>query len=296
MNELKFIEYLRKNIKTKADVVVGIGDDTAVIRYTKNKYLLFASDMIIEGVHFTKGTNPYAIGWKAAAVNISDIAAMGGVPKYIVISVGVPKKNRERTLLGITKGAKDICKRFGVSIVGGDTNSSNKTIVVDVAIIGYVSKKHLLTRSGARVSDLVFVTGSLGEGKFKHLDFIPRIRESQVLVNNFKINSMIDISDGLFIDLTRVCTSSGVGACIYKSQIPVSPKAPDFRTAVGYGEDFELVFTLSTKQARRLLIYSVKEGFAVKLIGKIGHKKNGIKMISEQGSVEKIKPLGYTHF
>lgn len=297
MDELKCINYLSNTIKTSKDVVKGIGDDAAVIKYTRDKYLLFASDMLVQGVHFTKGTDPFAIGWKAVAVNISDIAAMGGVAKYVVISVGVPKKTDPKYLKRILEGAKKICKKFGVSIVGGDTNAS-RVIVIDVSIIGEVEKRNITRRDTARVSDLIFITGCLGEGKTKHLKFVPRLEEARILVKKFKIHSMIDISDGLFIDLTRLCQASKVGAVLYKSLIPISQdKTADVRRKLEYGEDFELLFTLSISEARRLIKYVGRKGYPqIALVGEIVSKNKGLNFIVDATKVEKIKPRGYMHF
>lgn len=296
MNELKFIKYLTGKIKPSKDIVRGIGDDTAVIKYTKDKYLLFASDMIIGGVHFTKNADPFNVGWKAAAVNISDIAAMGGIPKYIVISVGVPGRGNEKILKGITEGAMAVCRKFGVEIAGGDTNFS-KNIIIDVSIIGEVEKKNVVRRDGAKEGDLIFVTGKLGDGRNKHLTFTPRIKESRLLVENFKVNAMMDISDGLFLDLSRLCDESKVGSCIYKSLIPVSDKAKSLKDALTYGEDFELLFTMSISEAKKLMRYMGKKFFPdASLIGQITNKSKGINFIDEKLKMTKIKPLGYQHF
>jgi thiamine-monophosphate kinase len=292
MDELKFINFLQKNVKAGKSVVEGIGDDAAVLEYTKDKYLLFAADMLVEGVHFHKGTDPFSIGWKAVAVNISDIAAMGGIPKYILMSVGVPKNGSEPILKQLLKGAKAICGKFGVAIVGGDTNSSEK-IVIDVSIIGEVEKKRLARRDGAKVSDPVFVTGALGNGREKHLGFIPRVTESRRLGADFKVNAMIDISDGLFIDLTRICRASNVGVCIYEDLIPVKGDRKNIKKAVNYGEDFELLFTVPEAQAVRL---RKSRSLHATEIGRIIPEAKGLNFVTASGSVGKIKPLGYMHF
>ena len=198
MRELEFIKYLSKRPLFK-----GIGDDCAILPYKKDKHLLATTDMITEGVHFAKSAAPYRIGWKAMAVNISDIAAMGGVPKHALVSVGVPRKKSMRYLKNIAKGVESAARKFHIKVVGGDTNASAKT-VVNVALMGEVEKKCLIRRSGARVGDFIFVTGALGEGKRKHLTFTPRLREARVLAKRFRVNSMIDLSDGLLMDLSRL--------------------------------------------------------------------------------------------
>ncbi len=304
MNELKFINYLKKNIKHSKDVICGIGDDAAVIKYTGNKYLLFASDMLIEGVHFSKDANPKDIGWKAVAVNISDIAAMGGTPKYVLMSVGVPEADCSKILKSILSGAETICKKYDITIVGGDTNKG-QNLVIDTAIIGEVEKKSLALRSGAKIGDLIFVTGTLGEGRLKHLRFTPRIKEARTLTRLFKINSMIDISDGLFLDLYRLAEASNVGAFIYKSLIPLSVENRDcprrglslFSKAINYGEDFELLFTLSINEARKLMRYVGRYEYPdVTLIGEVASRNRGLNFVGDEGRISRIQPKGYVHF
>jgi len=295
MHELNFINYLKKTIKYKTDVICGIGDDAAVLKHTKNKHLLFASDMLVEGVHFSRNTKPIDIGWKAIAVNASDIAAMGGVPKYVVISAGLPERRALKVLKRILEGAKKACKKFNIQIVGGDTNKG-KNLVIDVSIIGEVEKKCLTLRSGAKQGDFIFVTGELGKGKEKHLNFIPRLKEARTLVRNFKINSMIDISDGLFLDFYRIAEASRVGGVIYKSLIPLGEGAK-MKNALSGGEDFELLFTLSIKEAKRLILYMARHKYPpVTLIGEVVLKSRGLNFVGDEGRVSKIRPKGYMHF
>jgi len=295
MNELQFIESLSKKIKTGKDVIKGIGDDAAVIRHRKRTYMLFASDMLIEGVHFLKNTSPYSVGWKAVAVNVSDIAAMGGVPKYVVISIGIPEK-RKKQLAKIISGAQAVCRKCGVSIVGGDTNAS-KSLIVDVSIIGEVKAGELTRRDSARVSDLIFLTGRLGKSWISQMRFLPRLKESRTLVSKFRINSMIDISDGFCIDLTRLCGASNVGANIYKSLIPSFPNKCDGKKILSQGEQFELLFTLSRGEAKRLVAYARRYKYPpVTLIGEITSRREGLHLICERGKPKKIEPLGYRHF
>jgi len=295
MNELNFIKYLTRSQKKPKSAVVGIGDDTAVLKYTSGKYLLYASDMVIEGSHFRKGTDPYCIGWKAAACNISDCAAMGGVPKYITISAGVPAKGGLRTLKRIIDGASDVCKKFGAAVIGGDTNKSDR-IVVDVSVIGEVEKNRLVTRSGAKVNDLIFITGPLGLGREKHLSFMPRVKEARFLTSNFSTNSMIDVSDGLYIDLSRICERSGVGSRIYRSYIRPGKQNGNFED-VNYGEDFELLFTLSVNEAKKLMKLAPKHGFYdFTLIGEIAEKSSGSVIVMPDGKIKDMKPEGYEHF
>jgi len=289
MKELEFIKYLSKRALFK-----GIGDDCAVLNYKKDKYLLATTDMIVEGVHFTKSASPYQIGWKAMAVNISDIASMGGVPKHALVSVGIPGKKPMRYLLDIAKGVEAAARKFRITIIGGDTNASAKT-VVNVALMGEVEKRLLLRRSGARTGDLIFVTGALGEGKRKHLTFIPRLEEARFLTKHFKVNSMIDLSDGLAMDLNRIADSSGTGARVCESLIPLSEHSEPLDKAIEAGEDFELLFTASVKESRKI-IKRMGEDLPITLIGEIVAKKYGVKIIEESGQTKPLKPKGFSHF
>ena len=295
MNELDFIRHLQKTIRPGKGVKVGIGDDAAVLDYTAGKYMLFASDMIIEGRHFRGGIDPFGIGWKAVSVNVSDIAAMGGVPRYVLISAGVPSRRSAGTLKRILAGAREAAALSGAAIVGGDTNVSG-SIVLDVSIIGEVEKKHLALRSGAEKGDLIFVTGTLGNGPSKHLDFIPRLKESRYIVTRYGANAMIDVSDGLSIDLTRLARASRKGAVIYKKAVPVSGNAGKFES-VNYGEDFELLFTMPPARGKRLMKDAMTKGWPeISLIGEIVDAKNGIKIIGADGARSALAPDGYAHF
>jgi thiamine-monophosphate kinase len=294
MEELKFIDYLTKKFKTERPVVKGIGDDCAVLEYTKDKYMLLTSDMIIEGTHFKKNATPFQIGWKAMAVNVSDIASMGGVPKYALVSSGIPRNYGMNFLKKITRGIEAVCKKFDISLIGGDTNSSGM-IVLNVTLIGEVEKKRLITRSGAKVRDLIFVTGTLGEGRVKHLDFLPRLKEARILARNFKINSMIDLSDGLSLDLNRLARASSVGARVYKSLIPLSEKSKSFEKALSLGEDFELLFTVSQDQAKKIIKrMGEKRDLSVTMIGEIV-KGRGVRLVEEEERARFLKPEGFRH-
>ncbi|MDD4202926.1 MAG: thiamine-phosphate kinase [Candidatus Omnitrophica bacterium] len=295
MKEIKFIKDLEKMIPCKKGIIKGIGDDTAVLPFTKDKYLLYASDMIVEDVHFKADDAPEKIGWKAVAVNISDIAAMAGVPKYVTVSAGLTKNKSLSYRKRIFNGIKKICDKFNVTIVGGDTCASEK-MVIDVSIIGEVDKKKVVYRSGAKLGDIVFITGVLGYGKEKHLSFIPKLKESQVLSSKFKINSMMDISDGLYMDMTRLCAASKKGCLLYKDKIPVSRKPNSFDDACSYGEDFELLFTVGKIEAGKIEKY-LSENNKIKVynIGEILEEKHGLWMVERSGKKTKIKPKGYEH-
>src|SRR3989338_1104945 len=253
LGEFGLIEKIRKYAPMTAGVVKGIGDDTAVLRHTRDKYLLFTTDMLVEGTHFKRRMGGAGIGHKALACSISDIAAMGGVPTHAVVSLGVGPKMPLRFVKDVYKAMGALAKRFGISIVGGDTVRSDQ-VVINVALLGEVEKKHLVTRSGAKPGDWIFVTGTLGRSLAtgKHLNFTPRLKEAQFLVRNFKPSAMIDVSDGLAGDLNHILKASRVGARLWEEAIPRT-KGATLQQALTDGEDFELLFTVREKQAVRLL-------------------------------------------
>jgi thiamine-monophosphate kinase len=299
IGEIALIDRLKKVFRLDSSVIKGIGDDTAVVRWPKGKYMLLTCDMLIEDIHFKLGkATPFEIGWKALACSISDIAAMGGVPRYGLISIALNPNLPVCFFDGLYKGLKAIADKFNVNIVGGDANKSDK-LIIDIALTGEAEKNNLVTRSGAKIGDVIFVTGTLGGSiKGRHLKFMPRVRESKQLVRNFRINSMIDISDGLVLDLNRILEASGVGACIYESTIPVSKDAKSLRGALYDGEDYELLFTMNVKEARRFFngTFTDKIKTPVTLIGEIVGKKNGFRIIDNEGRKENLNIKGYTHF
>lgn len=295
LGEFNFIDRINKGIRLSSRVIKGIGDDTAVLKYTKDKYLLFTTDMLIEGRHFNKTARPELVGKKSLSCNISDIAAMGGRPTSFVISLGAPKNLDIKYTDELYKGIKDTAKRFKVDLAGGDTVSSGK-IVINIAMLGEVEKKNLVLRNGAKEGDVIFITGNIGGSiKSRHLDFTPRLKEARFLVKNFKINSMIDASDGLLADLGHILEESNKGAVIYEKSIPVSKDAADFDAAVRDGEDFELIFTLHERDADRL---ENTWPFETDLsrIGQIRSGRKGFSLVRKSGRSEKIKPSGFTHF
>ena len=298
VGEIGLIKGFARTMKLDRSVIKGSGDDAAVIKWTRDKYLLFTCDMIVEDVHFKlPAALPFDIGWKAMARNISDIAAMGGLPRYALVSMAIDPKEPVRFAREFVKGLNAAASRFKVNIVGGDISRSKK-LVADISLIGEVEKKNVVLRSGARPGDLILVTGAIGgSGKGRHLNFTPRVREAREIVTRFKLNSMIDISDGLIIDLWRVLDQSRVGATLYQNAIPLSKEAGPFKKAVSEGEDFELLFTMGTNEARRFFkTYLGKMKTPVTLIGEITGRKSGYKLINAKGKIEKLGSRGYVHF
>ena len=289
IGEFGFIEKIKKINHAGPSVVKGIGDDCAVLKYKSNKYLLFATDMLIEGVHFTlKKATPEEIGHKALAVNISDIAACGGIPKYAVISVGMPSMISRNYAIRLYKGIETLARHFRMDIVGGDTNFSKKT-VISIAVLGEALSKNLLLRSGARNKDAIVLSGPLSK-RPDHLMFMPKIEKSQLIIKTLAPSAMIDISDGFLSDLDHILKSSNRGAVIYESLIPCKDKKYSLNSLLNTGEQFELLFTMPADRLKAL-----PKGFYP--VGEItSGKEEGTTLVDSIGKKRKVKPEGYRHF
>lgn len=293
IGEFGLINRISKLIKTDTSVIKGIGDDCAVIKFDKNRYLLFTCDMLVEGVDFYPNEKPYLIGRKSLAISISDIAACAGLPRYCLVSLGLPGKTSVEFIDQLLKGILGLAKKYKINVVGGDISRA-KQLTLDVSILGIVEKKYLVLRSGAKIGDIIFVTARLGGSILgKHLKFTPRIKEARFLVGNFKVNSMIDISDGLAQDLGHILKESNAGAIIYEDLIPQDKQARHLDDALYMGEDFELLFTMSHNEAKRLLM---KNPLHFKPIGEIVEKKYGLRLMDKKGNEKIIRPKGFTHF
>jgi thiamine-monophosphate kinase len=293
LGEFGLIDRLKRTIKTDATVVKGIGDDCAVIDHNAREYLLLTADMVVEKVDFTLKDKPYWIGHKALAVSLSDIAACGGLPRYALVSLGLPVRTRVKFIDEIYRGMRLLAKRFGVNIVGGDISRA-PAVTIDVSLVGFVEKKMLVLRNAAAQGDRILVSGKLG-GSLKsgrHLKFIPKLKEARFLVENFKVNAMIDISDGLLQDLAHILKASNAGAVIYERLLPLHKDAGSVQAAVSSGEDFELLFTMRDREAQRL---TARRG-DFRVVGEIVRKENGFFLVDRQGVGRKAAASGYRHF
>lgn len=281
LKEISWIEFLKNKAPKDKDVIFGIGDDCAFVK-SKDRILL-KSDLFIEGIHFILDKIDFkTIGMRAVLRVLSDFAACGGMAKFIGLSLGKPKYLSEKNIKDIISGIVYCADRYKFSFIGGDTSKSFK-LFLDIWGAGFCKK--FIPRNGAKEDDYIFITDKLGKRSFYEI-FEPRIKEAQYIIKNFKINSMIDISDGFILDLYRLLKESKKGAIIYKENIPITNSYRDLYR----GEDYELIFTISKDEEK---IDILQKNFY--LVGRITNKKFGYKIKSAK-TVKIINPKGYTHF
>ena len=309
MNEFELIARLTQALPTNETVVTGAGDDCAVLDLgVPEKLILFKTDAVVEGIHFTRETPPEKIGRKALARCLSDIAAMAGTPTAALVTIALPKDFDVDFVAKIYDGLKSLAEKTGVAVVGGETTTNPESILISIALLGTIPHDRKILRSGAKVGDAIFVTGELGGSLAgKHLDFEPRLAEARWLAEHFHLHALMDLSDGLAGDLQHILDASKVGAAILKSALPVSRAAklkakegstakPAALAALTDGEDFELLFTVASKDAVKLLDAWKKKFPQVKLscIGKI-IAGEGI-LLRDKNSSHKLNAHGYVHF
>jgi thiamine-monophosphate kinase len=309
MTEFDLINLLTRSLPTNKTVITAAGDDCAVLDFgLPDRLLLFKTDAIVEGTHFTSATPPEKIGHKALARCLSDIAAMAGTPSAALITLGLPKDFDSTFITSIYDGMNTLARCHEVAIVGGETTTNPGGILISVAVVGTVPRGKAVLRSGAEAGDAIFVTGELGGSLAgRHLEFEPRLAEGRWLVQNFSVHAMIDLSDGLAGDLRHILKASRVGAELLSGAIPVSREArtaakaessskPPLLAALTDGEDFELLFTVASRDAVQVLDGWKKQFADVKLtcIGKITAGE-GITLRDKQGA-RSLTAHGYTHF
>jgi thiamine-monophosphate kinase len=260
--EHAFVEWVRRRTPTHPDVKIGPGDDAAVLTGFGTADLIVTTDMLLDGSCFSLSeAGPRRVGRKAMGVNLSDIAAMAGIPRAAVVSVGLPRTGGQSIAEELFLGMKELASEFNTPIVGGDTNSWDGPLVISVTVLGTVGNKGPVARNSAKSGDWLFVTGPLGGSILgHHLDFTPRVHEALELHERFDLHAMIDISDGFALDLHRLCEASGCGAIVDADKVPVSDAArrlnddkSPLEHALGDGEDFELLFAVPRDDGEQLL-------------------------------------------
>ena len=292
LGENRVVAELTRALALGADVRVGAGDDCAVIGRPRDaRWQLLKTDAVIEGVHFLADENPRRVGWKALCRALSDIAAMGGEPRHALITLAAPPATDFARVRGIYAGLRKAARRFGVSIVGGETARSPGPLFLNVALTGSVERTRCILRSGGRAGDALYVTGQLG-GSFtaKHLDFIPRLAEARWLTENFRLHAMMDLSDGLAADLPRLAAASRCGFTLDESLLPKT-KGCTTSQALTDGEDYELLFALPPRAAIALEP-AWQQRFQRLALTRIG-------TLNPQSKIENRKskiPNGFDHF
>lgn len=320
VTEFELIQrYFSRIGKPRADVALGIGDDAALLNPPAGQQLVIATDTLVQGVHFPTNTLPYYIGWKALAVNLSDLAAMGAEPAWFTLALTLPESS-DAWLTEFSRGLFDLADQYGLSLVGGDTTRGPLTVTVQIA--GYVPTGQALLRAGAGPGDRIFVTGSLGDatlalqlltdqlpvpaqnypGLLKRLNQPqPRIEEGRALRSI--ASCAIDISDGLLADLQHMLDASDIGAEIYLQQIPYSTQArqllsryPDIRNSLlSGGDDYELCFCVAPDKLQRLEQIAAENQFQFTEIGQVSDSKE-LRCLDAAGRAVEIDTRGYTHF
>ncbi len=310
-----------KKIAAWRQLILGIGDDTAAW-FSDDAIQLATVDSLIQGIHFTLDIISWEeLGWRAMAANLSDIAAMGGSPRYALVSLALPGDTEVEDVTALYRGMLELAQQFQVAIVGGDTSSA-PLVVINITILGTSTgqDKHILTRSAARTGEKVAVTGYLGaaaaglEMLTKNLHFDseatvslkkafsqphPRIAEGQKLLEQ-GVRAAIDISDGLIADLNHICEASQVSARIEVDRVPIAPAVKAnfgdraLELALSGGEDYELLFTASEKA-----INKVKAAIScpITVIGDITSDKIGkTSLIDKEGNPVNLLKAGWDHF
>ena len=253
LGEDRLLARLLSSLRIHKGVVAGAGDDCAVVEKPRgNNLLLLKTDCVVEKIHFSRKTNPVSVGWKAMMRPLSDFAAVSGLPRFALITLIVPAQRSDDWVRKVYRGLNRAAAQFDVSIVGGETSSTRGPAVISVSVSGFVEKNRFVSRKGGKAGDDVFVTGRLGGSlRGKHLRFVPRIKQSRWLTQNFRVHAMIDLSDGLGADLPRLARASKVGFKVDKNSLPLASGAK-IENAISDGEDYELLFAISPRDRKRL--------------------------------------------
>jgi thiamine-monophosphate kinase len=305
LGEQEIIRRLTQGLPSHPGVIVGAGDDCAVVQSgDPAQDLLLKVDAVIEGRHFTRETAPEKIGHKSVGRVLSDIAAMGGEPEHLLVSLVAPQDAGFDRVKQIYAGASALAARAGASLVGGGT-ASGPALELHVFGTGRAPHGKALLRSGARPGDIVLVTGELGgSAAGKHLDFDPRLREGRWLRESAFVTSMIDISDGLVTDLQHIADASGAGATLLEDSVPVSAAARamrDDRTPLDHalydGEDYELLFTVpEEKKAAFLAAWASSFKLPCTAIGYMTAKAGKVVLLNRDGASMTLHGGGFDHF
>lgn len=330
--EFELIARLTRGLTVDENSIQSVGDDCAVLNMGAATQLLATCDCQVEGVHFTLRTSsPEQIGRKALAINLSDIAAMGGIPRYALISLILPSHLPLETIDGVYAGLRAEAQRYDTIIVGGNIAGAgaSKQLIIDISLLGTVERGQALLRSGAHVGDLLCVTGTLGDSaaglytllhpqwpypqdaldivQLRHRTPEPRVQIGRILSSYGPtvVTAMLDISDGLSGDLDHLCERSRVGARIELARLPLSPalqaiaqitQQDAYHWALHGGEDYELLFTVAPAYAQDVIErVRLESSLAVTIIGSIEEAQAGAQLLSLDGRLERLPIKSWNH-
>lgn len=323
IGEFALIDRLRRIVPAAGPgLTLGIGDDAAVLAFAAP--VVATCDIQVEGVHFTRALcEPSDIGWRAIAVNLSDIAAMGGTPRFVLVSLALPEETPVATVDGLYRGVAEISTAHSLVVAGGNLSSTSGPMVIDVTVLGEANRT--VTRAGARPGDRVWITGAVGKsaaGRFlaQHQEIriadrealitayrrpTPRVEMGKTLGGDSAVNAMIDTSDGTASDLLHVAEASAVGVRIETGRLPIPPGLAEAAGAAGSdpvtwalagGEDYELLFTANGEFDRRATGLAGRLGVPLTHIGDIVPEAEGRWIIDRDGRRRPLAALGWDHF
>ena len=329
LGEIDLVERLRSLARQADDILkIGIGDDCAVIQRPDGMVWLITTDCLVEDIHFRLAfTTLEELGAKAVAVNVSDIAAMGGRPRFGLVTLGLHEATPVRDVEALYEGIRRSCEHYGLSLVGGDT-ARTPQMLLSIVLIGEQDEGSVVTRSGASPGDILCVTGTLGDSVMglmlleegmttegasadvrwllqRHLVPLPRLRMGRRIARGGLASAMIDISDGLAADLKRLCAASGVGARVELGRLPCSSPLKAKAQARGLdprllaltgGEDYELLFTVAPEKSHELDDEARKPGPVITRIGSVTPAEEGVSVVEPDGRVRPLSEEGYNHF
>jgi thiamine-monophosphate kinase len=321
VGEFGFINRIKEKSRESRGVLLGIGDDAAVTAMTPGMILLSTSDMLAEGVHFELAwSDPTTLGRKSLAVNLSDIAAMGGIPRFALLSLAIPPGLSLEFMESFMSGFLEQAEKYGVSLIGGDTSSSKTGLVISVTLLGEQYPDRISRRSGACIGDMVCVSGTPGDSSLgldllksgcasgeavnRHLDPVPRVELGKIFAERQIPTAMIDISDGLCADLGHILESSLKGAKICIDNIPLSDNFRNcvdrnslnfYRFPLSGGEDYELLFTMNPSKLKDAEDAASISGTTVSVIGEIT-EETGLLLAFADGSRYDAELHCYDHF
>lgn len=335
IREFEFIRALQHRFPARAPgLIQGIGDDAAVMAASTTEWWHVTTDLLAEGVHFDLNTaSPESIGYRAAMANLSDIAAMGAAPRFLLISLAIPPSVKQRQVFRLYAGLMEACRQHGVVLIGGDTSASVSGLFINITLMGTTPARRALFRTGARIGDGVYVTGTLGDSlaglqilrgrhstprrrpdlravdhRFliqRHLRPTARIAEGRWLNRREWATAAMDISDGLSGDIRHICEESRVGAELDPALLPVSAACGAYAAwrgldpaelALAGGEDYELLFTVSNEHQAAVERQARAQGYRITRIGVIRPRRFGLQMKSSDGVLHPLPMTSYEHF